>query len=143
MSTLSDGESGELLKLISGVNRQFEQTIEARLKPSGLPIEQYRVLEALDRHDGQSMGELAVEVFVDSPTLTKIIDRMIANADVYRAPDPNDRRKVLVFRSDKGAQTLLSLRAIVKGSQSGIVNRLDRHEASQLRSLLRNMLGEA
>jgi DNA-binding MarR family transcriptional regulator len=140
LEALSDSESAELLKLIAGVNREHELLLEMRLKPRGLPIEQYRILEALDRSDGLSMRELANEVFVDSTSLTKIIDRMMGNGDVYRAPDLHDRRKVLIFRSDKGAQRIKESREILSGSQSGMVNRLAPAEVGQLRALLKSLL---
>jgi hypothetical protein len=63
-------DPGQLLRLISGVNRHLLQNLEAQLRPSGLCIEQFRVLEALHAEDGLAMGELAARVFVDSPTLT-------------------------------------------------------------------------
>jgi DNA-binding MarR family transcriptional regulator len=86
------------------------------------------------------LGELADQVFVDSPTLTKIVDRMVTNADVYRAPDPHDRRKVLIFLSEKGKATFEDLRSLVEEPESGLVGRLDRRDAKQLRSLLENLL---
>ncbi|CAM5761469.1 hypothetical protein LMIY3S_00149 [Labrys miyagiensis] len=140
MRGLSEGKSLELIDLIGGLNRQFEQAIETQIKPLGLSIEQYRVLEALDRRDGQPMGELATTVFVDSPTFTKIIDRMIANGDVYRAPDPGDRRRVLIFKSEKGAVRLADLRRRLKSTRSTIIHGLDSTRAEQLRYLLQAML---
>ena len=140
MSGLSARESLELIQLISGVNRRLEQAVEARLKPSGIPIEQYRVLASLSRQDGRAMGELAAEIFVDSPTLTKIIDRMVANADVFRAPDPHDRRKVLIFLSEKGRAAIASLRTLVEAPENDLVGPLDRGDAEQLRALLESLL---
>lgn len=140
MELLSDSESAELMELISGINWQYKQAVDLRLKPKGLPIEQYRILESLQRKDGQSMRELADDVFVDSASLTKIIDRMISSADVYRAPEPTDRRKVLIFISAKGHKTLAELREALKGSRSGLVNRLEPDQVSQLRALLQSML---
>lgn len=143
MADSSIDDSHDLIQLISGVNRRLEQAIEARLKPSGVAIEQYRVLKALDTLDGQPMGELAAQVFVDSPTLTKIIDRMIASADVYRAPDPHDRRRVLIFRSDKGAATYRSLQARLDGYEKTLVGQLERDDAGQLKALLESLLRPA
>ncbi|WP_334173831.1 MarR family transcriptional regulator [Pseudoxanthobacter sp.] len=140
MGPLSESETRELLRLISGVNRQVEQATEARLKPFGVSLEHYRVLEALEARDGRAMGELAAQIFVDAPTLTKIIDRMVAGGDVFRAPDPQDRRKVLIFRSARGAAHFAELRGLLDGAQNGLVGRLARSEADQLRSLLQNML---
>lgn len=130
----------ELIDLISGVNRRLEQKVEAQLKPAGIPIEQYRILEALGARNGRSMGELADLVFVDSPTLTKIIDRMVAKAEVYRAPDTHDRRKVLIFISDKGAETLGYLRALLVEPEADLASRFEASDADRLCSLLENLL---
>lgn len=140
MDELSGTQSAELMELISGVNRRYEQMMEAQLKPAGLPIEQYRILEALGRRDGLPMRELATEVFVDSTSLTKIVDRMIASGDVYRAQDSADRRKVLICLSDRGRATLTGARSTVESSRIGMVRQLGAIEAGQLKSLLENIL---
>ena len=41
-------------------------------------------------------------MLLNHPTLTKMIDRMVSDTLVYRVQDPNDRRKVLMFISDRG-----------------------------------------
>jgi hypothetical protein len=48
------------------------------------------------------MGELAELVLLNHPTLTKMIDRMVSDSLVYRVQDADDRRKVLMFSSDRG-----------------------------------------
>ncbi|MBB3610477.1 MarR family transcriptional regulator [Rhizobium sp. BK602] len=126
----------QLSRLICGVNRKLEQAMEAHLRPLGLSIEQYRILEALDEHDGISMGELAAKVFVDSPTLTKIIDKMVASSDVYRAPDAKDRRKVLIFRSNKGKDIFLKLQGLSVKAQQDVMDILGQKEARDLSNLL-------
>lgn len=102
----------QLANLICGVNRQIEQTLDTGLRSHGLSVEHYRVLQAVKAENGLTMGDLAARVFVDSPTLTKIIDKMVASADVYRGPDPRDRRRVLIFLSDKGAVRFEAVRAV-------------------------------
>ncbi|MBO0662526.1 MarR family transcriptional regulator [Jiella sp. MQZ9-1] len=139
-----NGSSGTgligLSELIAGVNRRLDLAVEMRLKPAGVRIEQYRVLEALTRQDGQSMGELAPSVFVDLPTLTKIVDRMVANALVYRAPDPRDRRRVLVFLSERGREHFATLLPAVETERRQVIDGLSPSEASQLTALLAGLL---
>ncbi len=48
------------------------------------------------------MRDLANVVLVDAASLTKVIDRMVVEALVFRAPDPEDRRKVLICLASKG-----------------------------------------
>ncbi|MCQ0988697.1 MarR family winged helix-turn-helix transcriptional regulator [Jiella marina] len=130
----------DLSDLIAGVNRRLETAVETRLKPAGVRIEQYRVMVALDRRDGQSMGELAPSVFVDLPTLTKIVDRMVSNGLVYRAPDPKDRRRVLVFLADKGRREFRDLVPVVETQRREIIDSLSPGEADRLSELLRGIL---
>ncbi|UNK39938.1 MarR family transcriptional regulator (plasmid) [Shinella sp. H4-D48] len=132
-----------LVDLICSVNRKFEQSIEANLKPHGLSIEQYRVLRALDVVDGMPMGDLAARVFVDSPTLTRIIDKMVASADVYRGPDPEDRRRVLVFISDKGAEALARVESIGNDAQRQLNAKLGDEGSAELEEVLYLLLSDA
>lgn len=131
-----------LADLICGVNRKIEQSIEMQLKPHGVSIEQYRVFKALDASNGLPMGDLATKVFVDSPTLTKIIDKMVASADVYRGPDPQDRRRVLVFISDKGAETFGRLQAIGESAQERLISKLGEQRGAELEEALSILLSE-
>jgi DNA-binding MarR family transcriptional regulator len=140
VAKVSAGEALDLIQLISGVNKRLEQAVGARLKPTGIAVEQYRVLRALERADGKTMGELAAAVFVDAPTLTKIIDRMIAAGLVFRSPDPHDRRKVLILLSDSGRTTLAELQALVEGPEDRLVGPLAPGEIRQLRALLTSLL---
>ncbi|MFO1146762.1 MAG: MarR family transcriptional regulator [Alsobacter sp.] len=140
MAQVSASEALDLIQLISGVNKRLEQAVGARLKPTGIAVEQYRVLRELERADGRTMGDLAAAVFVDAPTLTKIIDRMIAAGLVYRSPDARDRRKVLILISESGQATLADLKALVEAPEDRLVGPLAPGEIRQLRSLLKNLL---
>lgn len=135
-------DAGELLRLISGVNRHLVASLEARLRPSGLSIEQFRILEALQAQDGLPMGEIAAQVFVENATLTKIVDRMVANALVYRAPDAADRRRVLIMLAPRGRKILGEIRADLQNHQRDLVGHLQGAESQNLQKLLRSFLAE-
>ncbi len=137
----ADDDAFEFIRLISGVNRQIEQSIEARLKPEGVSIEHFRVLDALMRENGLPMSELARQVLVDGPTLTKIVDRVIAASDVYRGADPQDRRKVLIFLSQKGRKRFETLRGLLS-EPAAAIKTLGRDRSQKLRTLLRSVAGD-
>jgi DNA-binding MarR family transcriptional regulator len=130
----------DLTDLIRGVNRHIEQALEAKLKPKGMSLHHYRVLEALAARNGQPMGDLAGRLFLDAPTLTKIIDRMVASAEVYRGPDPHDRRKVLVFLSRKGAAQFDSVGAAGASIEQDMVDHLGAPKAATLARLLSELI---
>jgi DNA-binding MarR family transcriptional regulator len=60
------------------------------------------VLTLLADGAGHPMSEIAAHAMVPAPTLTKIVDRLVDRALVYRRPDDADRRRVLVFLSAHG-----------------------------------------
>jgi DNA-binding MarR family transcriptional regulator len=142
LNNLAKANKVQLPDLIRGVNRRLEQALEAKLKPSGTSLYQYRVLEALTERNGLPMGELAIRLFVDGPTLTKIIDRMVEAAEVYRGPDPNDRRRVLIFLSRKGATQFEDIGPQISSIERDILDRLGASDAAALTSLLSELLGD-
>ena len=132
----------DLPELIRGVNRRLEQMLEAELKPRSISIHQYRVLEALTEQNGLPMGDLATRLLIVGPTLTKIIDRMVESTQVYRAPDPHDRRRVLIFLSQRGAEQFRDIGPVINSIQQKLLNRLGASDATVLTSLLSELLSD-
>lgn len=86
------------------VMRRVYDYYEKRLAPFGLTVPQYFVFNALWMGDGINIGELGGRVFLDSSTLTGIIDRMEKSGYVERRPSPDDRRSTLIFLTDKAKE---------------------------------------
>lgn len=126
--------------LIASVNRQLENDLEERLKPGGVPVDQFRILEVLDGQEPCAMGALAAQTLIEPPTLTKIIDRMVAEALVYRAPDPGDRRRVMVLATPGGKALFKRLRGISSAQEQRLSELLEGNKASELRELLRVLI---
>jgi DNA-binding MarR family transcriptional regulator len=130
----------QLAYIVASVNRQLEDELQERLRPEGVPIEHLRVLEALDRGGAMPMGELAEHALVEPPTLTKIIDRMVSDSLVFRSPDPNDRRRVLILLAPAGKVLCKRLRRVAREQEERLVRQLPRDKAKELRSLLRDLM---
>ena len=74
-----------LAYMIASINRQLENELEERLRPGGVPVDQFRILEVLDASEPCAMGEIASQSLIEPPTLTKIVDKMVGDGLVYRA----------------------------------------------------------
>lgn len=133
----------QLAYMIASVNRQLELELEERLKPGGVPIEQFRILEALDANEKMAMGEIAAISLVEPATLTKIVDRMVAEGLVYRAPDPADRRRVLILTAPAGKVLYKRLRGVSSAQEQLLAGRLPAEKADALKALLRQLLSVA
>ena len=130
----------QLAYMIASLNRQLEAELEDRLRPGGVPIEQYRILEVLDASEPAAMGEIAQQSLIEAPTLTKIIDKMVAEGLVYRAPDPDDRRRVLILMAPAGKTLFKRLRGVSTAQEQRIVDLLEGEKAAALRTLLKELI---
>lgn len=100
---MSDKTINEYLAhLLVQANRQ----VNRQLSLEGVSLEQWRALKVISEQAGLTMRELARNLAQNNPTLTKIVDKMVSEALVYRLPDQEDRRKVRLFISDKGKSVL-------------------------------------
>ena len=130
----------QLAYMIASLNRQLEAELEDRLRPGGVPIEQYRILEVLDAKEPAAMGEIAQQSLIEAPTLTKIVDKMVAEGLVYRAPDDNDRRRVLILTAPAGKTLFKRLRGVSTAQEQRIIDLLEGDKAAALRSLLKELI---
>ena len=86
------------------VMRRVYDHYEKRLSAFGLTPPQYFVFNALWMGDGISFGEIGQRVYLDTSTLTGIVDRMERSGYVERQLNPDDRRSVLVFLTAKARE---------------------------------------
>ena len=126
--------------MIASLNRQLEADLEERLRPGGVAIEQYRILEVLNAAEPCAMGEIAEQSLIEPPTLTKIIDKMVADNLVYRAPDPNDRRRVLIMTATAGKALYKRLSGVSSAQEQRLVDLLQSDKAAELKTLLRELI---
>ena len=129
-----------LAYLLAQANREINRQLELRLSTEGVPVEQWRILKVLSDGNGHSMGELADAVLLNHPTLTKIIDRMVSDTLVYRVQDPNDRRKVLMFISDRGKVLCKKLNSLAVDQEEHILESYGDKSTSELKRLLESLI---
>ncbi len=129
-----------LAYLLAQANREINRQLELRLSKEGVPVEQWRILKVLSDGNGHSMGELAEAVLLNHPTLTKMIDRMVSDALVYRAQDPKDRRKVLMFISDRGKVLCKRLNSLAVRQEEHVLESYGDKATTELKRLLENLI---
>lgn len=131
--------AGKVADQIGYMIAKVDWHLDARRKASvgsvTLAVEQWRVLEILHERGGRSMSDLAQLAFVELPTLSKMIDRMVGDALVYRSPDAEDRRRVLIFLSDRGRACLQALLPTIKAEERAMAKRLGKTGLAALKRL--------
>ncbi|MCY4098814.1 MAG: MarR family transcriptional regulator [Rhodospirillales bacterium] len=71
-------------------HRRLHVSLHARLKDLNVQVETWRGLETRSSDEKRTMGELAEVVLLSPPTLSKLVDRMVANGLVHGQPSSKD-----------------------------------------------------
>lgn len=95
-----------LPRILGDLDRYLVERLDPLLKSMGLGREHWQVLRLLDDGEGRSMGDIARLTGLPRASATRVVDLLTANALVYRRSDPFDRRRVLVYLAEPGAESL-------------------------------------
>ena len=137
---MSDKPINEYLAhLLAQANRR----VNRQLSSEGITLEHWRALKVISDNHGVTMRELSEELMQNFPTLTKIIDKMVLEALVYRLPDEVDRRKVRLFISDKGKAVLEQQNSRINDHQGKIEDAYGSVEAQMLKEMLEQFIKSA
>jgi DNA-binding MarR family transcriptional regulator len=126
----------DFARVLTLVERSVVLRLAEALKPHGATIDEWRVLLLLGDDAGHAMTEIAEFAMLSAPTLTKVVDRMVSLNLVLRRVDDADRRRVLVFASERGRQALHQWTAALEREQDDIMTAVGSEEIALLKALL-------
>jgi DNA-binding MarR family transcriptional regulator len=89
--------------LISQIHQLGGRILARKLRQHGIELNpaQGRIMFVLWQNDGIPITELARQTSLGKSTLTSMLDRLEQSRYVRRVPSPEDRRVVLIERTDK------------------------------------------
>jgi DNA-binding MarR family transcriptional regulator len=93
-----------LTRVLGHLERQLARRLDEVLGDAGLSVDQWRVLDLLADGVGYPMSVIASHICVPGATMTKLIDRLVDGAFVYRRVGEVDRRRVLVYLAERGRE---------------------------------------
>jgi DNA-binding MarR family transcriptional regulator len=126
--------------LLASAHRHMRIGLGQSIGDAEFTEEHWRILQVLSDEQGRSMGDLAERVLLNGPALTKNIDKLVSRGVVQRAADPDDNRKVLVFISDLGLETVARLKERVDAHHESIEEALGPKKTHQLKRLLETFI---
>ena len=121
---------------IARAARELRAELARRLAPIGLHPGQEQLLGLLWDDDGRSQAQLAEELGIEPPTVTRMVHRLEANGFVARHPHPTDRRSVQVWLTDHGREIRPRVRRILRGLRNQATEGMSEHQEAQLVGLL-------
>lgn len=109
MSELSEDDRAAISELRGAVMRLSRRLRHQRVDESLSPTEM-AVLATLARCGSATPGELARKEHVQPPSMTRIVAMLEAKGLVHREPHPDDRRQVVVSRTEQADAMLAESR---------------------------------
>ena len=109
-----------LVERLTRAQRYAAQGLSRLLAEDGCTLDQWRVLRVLADGEGHPMGEVAGELLLAQPTLTRVVDGLVDRALVYRRVSDADGRKVAVHLSRQGRTRLTRLDAIAAAHEAAL-----------------------
>ena len=133
----------EVLSRITRLARHLDRARRQAFATHDLETWEFDVLAAL-RRSGKpyelSPGRLLRETLVTSGTMTNRVDRLAARGLVRRAPDPADRRGVLVQLTDSGRTRVDAALSALLTNERALLTGLGAADRKRLAGLLRALV---
>jgi len=126
----------EVLDVVPLVMRTIRAEMRHHRTPE-LSVPQFRVLTFLNRHEGASLSDVADHIGLTLPSMSKIVDGLVARNLVTRQTHPGDRRRVKLALTTEGQAALHSAREL---TQASLAERLAVLSPSERTTIVQAML---
>ena len=117
--------------------------VSLALKELGISEPQYNVLRILRGAKGKPMSvqEISARMVQKNSNVTRIIDKLVTQKYVIRKECKENRRKMDILITEKGAGDLKKFDVVVESFHTKYVDRLDENEAQKLIELIDKLFG--
>lgn len=132
MTELSEDDRAAVNELRGAVMRLSRRLRHQRVDETLSPTEM-SVLATLARCGSATPGELARKEHVQPPSMTRIVAMLEAKGLVRREPHPDDRRQVVVSRTEQADSMLAESRSKRNAWLSGLAEGLTPEELAVMR----------
>lgn len=124
--------------IVDRTAKRMKQFYQKMLKQHnlGITVDQWVVLQELDKEDELNQFELARRCYKDAPTLTRIIDLLGKKALLSRVVDPQDRRKFNICLSAAGRAKIKAVQPVLRQFRAQCWKGLREEELKQLTAIM-------
>ncbi|KAA3634111.1 MAG: MarR family transcriptional regulator [Bacteroidetes bacterium] len=119
------------------MKRFFQERLIAA--DAGITVDQWVVLNQLDKEDGQNQLDIAKAVFKDAPTVTRILDLLEEKGLIARVPDTSDRRRFKIQLTTTGKLKVEEVWPYMKAGRQTAWAGLDDEAITQLTESLNHI----
>lgn len=127
--------------LINRASARAHRLIKETMAAAGGHAYHFAILAALDEFGPDSQVQIGQRCGIDQSDMHTMLNELVEQGHVARAPDPSDRRRNLVTLTAAGRRRLEDLDATLTGVQHDILDALSATERDTLAGLLTRILG--
>lgn len=112
------------------------RTIRAEMRSHRTPdlsVPQFRALLYVNRHAGASLSDVAEHLGLSLPSVSKLIDRLVARGLITRESASDDRRRMVLTLTPDGQA---ALRAAAQATQARLADRLAALSPDELTAII-------
>ena len=117
----------QYFSLVRQLSSKFELTLSQTLIILSIPF------------DGVTISDLSEKLGIDISTMTRNIQRIEKKNLVKRLPNPDDKRSIKLFLSQRGVTLSNSLNLEISTSLDSILNKYDLKISNQIKNNLENL----
>ncbi len=126
--------------LIAAARRRIKRTVLDRIGPWGLTAQQFWMLVAIGEHPGISQVEIAARTRAEPPDVSRALAALVGRGLVRTAPDPDDRRRTLVWLTRAGTRLVKELAPVARSIRDSMLAGMTRDEIAALTAALQRIL---
>ena len=126
--------------LLARASHALWRGFEPQLRAAGLNSLEWRLLATLSDSEPLPVGQLAHEVLAQQPTVTKTLDRLVAQGWLERRADATDARRARVALTPAGQRHVAPLLLAATVHEARRLQELDAPERERLRDWLHDLV---
>ncbi|MDX1939422.1 MAG: MarR family transcriptional regulator [Saprospiraceae bacterium] len=124
--------------VLERASRRMKQYFQEQLQQAGcgITIDQWVILQELEKQDGLSQLEIAKATFKDAPTVTRIIDLLCEKGLTRRITDEEDRRRFQIELTEAGRNKIAEALPVIEQAREKAWQGFDEERLDALMHML-------
>ena len=136
---MTECREDSLGRLIYFTAQDMTNFAEKLLRPYDLTLEQFHLLKNMDMDSGISQRQLGEAANKTPANMTRMLDRMETKSLMVRRADPDDRRALLVYLTEKGKALVEEVFGEFNSYSTGMLLGIDEGEQQIAKEVLTKM----
>ncbi len=124
--------------VLERASKRMKQYFQEQLQQAGcgITIDQWVILQELEKQDGLSQLEIAKATFKDAPTVTRIIDLLCEKGLTRRIVDEEDRRRFQIELTPAGRTKIAEALPVIELAREKAWQGFDEEKLDSLMHML-------